>query len=741
MPARPYPANPNSLTTPTTPSFLTKTRVLFLVLTISASLVILASILYFLYHLWQSLVHNRAKTIPFDSSAPLKLERFPYKELKSATNDFDSSNVIGKGGSGTVFRGILRSGKLIAIKRLDALSLQSEREFQNELQILGGLRSPFLVTLLGYCVERNNRILVYEYMPNKSLQESLFGDGVLILSWERRFEIILDIARALEFLHLGCDPPVIHGDVKPSNVLLDFEYRAKISDFGLSRIKVEGEFGVDMFSQDLGKSQELSGNLTPETPPAISTPVEDSPHEVDFALALQASSSSKNSKACYNVKALNLNSLNYNANIANAKGKEVSTVVDFGVGGGGGGEYDCWNHNKFVVPYDDEPCSIDDHSKELSNSNTCSVVDEVVDMKQWGKDWWWRQDGSGELCSKDYVTEWIGSQIGPTTNPDWDEEKKSIPDKADLMMMEEEEEEDMDISAPLDKPEEEANDEPHLQAFGFEVSGKKNRKKKPKKMQEWWKEEHLAEISNKKKGSNSTKSSNKLKRLKAKFRKGFKIPHFDMGRRFYFRRRKNFDDQGGQIDCEDHQNGEFSFRRGWKKKRNNNNNNSIGSDMWSGDIFSRELSSTTSMRGTLCYVAPEYGGCGYLMEKADIYSLGVLMLVIVSGRRPLHVLASPMKLEKANLISWCRHLAQAGNILELVDERLKDEYNKDQASLCINLAITCLQKMPEFRPDIGEIVRILRGEMELPPLPFEFSPSPPSKLYSKCRRKNKVIAD
>lgn len=694
-------------------------------LTISASLVILASILYFLYHLWQSLVH-RAKTIPFDSSAPLKLERFSYKELKSATNDFEPSNVIGKGGSGTVFRGILKNGKLIAIKRLDTLSLQSEREFQNELQILGGLRSPFLVTLLGYCVERNNRILVYDYMPNKSLQESLFGDAVFSLSWERRFEIILDVARALEFLHLGCDPPVIHGDVKPSNVLLDFDYRAKISDFGLSRIKVEGEFGVDMFSQDLGKSQdlwksqELSGNLTSETP-AIGTPVE-SPHEVDFALALQASSSSKNSRTCYNVKALNLNSVNYNTNIANecdvrsnnAKGKEVSTVVDF-VG-------DDWNHR--FVPYDDEPCSID-HSKEL-NSNSCSVVDEAVDMKQWGKDWWWRQDGSGELCSKDYVTEWIGSQICPSSNPDWDEEKKSIPEKNDLM----------DHSTPLDKLEE-AN-EPHLQGFGFEIpdkgfekkesKGRKNRKKKPKKMQEWWKEEHLAEIS-KKKGSKS-----KLRNLEAKWRTGFKIPHFDLGRRFYFRRRKNFDEQG-QNDCDE--NGEFSFRRGWKKR----NNHSVGSDMWSGDLFSRELSSTTSMRGTLCYVAPEYGGCGYLMEKADIYSLGVLILVIVSGRRPLHVLASPMKLEKANLISWCRHLAQAGNILELVDERLKEEYNKDQASLCINLAITCLQKMPELRPDIGEIVRILKGEMELPPLPFEFSPSPPSKLYSKSRRKHKVNAE
>lgn len=660
---------------------------------------------------------HRARTIPFDSSAPLKLQRFSHKELKNATNDFDAANVIGKGGSGTVFRGMLCSGKLIAIKRLDALSLQTEREFQNELQILGGLRSPFLVTLLGYCVEKNNRILVYEYMPNRSLQESLFDEGILSLSWDRRFEIILDVARALEFLHLGCDPPVIHGDVKPSNVLLDFDYRAKISDFGLSRIKVEAEFGIDMFSQDLGKSQELwksqelSGNLPAETP-TVGTPVE-SAHEVDFALALQASSSSKNSRTCYNVKALNLNSLNYNANIANesdskssnAKGKEVSTV-DFGG--------DDWNTR--FVPYYDEPCSID-HSKELNS--TCSPVDEAEDGKQWGKDWWWRQDGSGELCSKDYVMEWIGSQICPSTNPDWDEEKKSIPEKTSL-----------DQSSPVDKLEDAK--EPQLQEFGFkygdkkkESRGRKNRKKKPRKMQEWWKEEHLAEIS--KKGS-------KLKNLETKWKKGFKIPHFDLGRRFYFRRRKNFGEQN-QNECD--QNGEFSFRRGWKKK----NAHSVGSDMWSGDLFSRELSSTTSMRGTLCYVAPEYGGCGYLMEKADIYSLGVLILVIVSGRRPLHVLASPMKLEKANLISWCRHLAQAGNILDLVDEKLKDEYNKDQASLCINLALTCLQKMPELRPDIGEIVKILKGDMDLPLVPFEFSPSPPSKLYSKSRRNHKFTAE
>ncbi|XWS19159.1 hypothetical protein CRYUN_Cryun32bG0108200 [Craigia yunnanensis] len=707
MPSRPLPPGPHL----PRPSFINKTRVIFLILTISSSVVILFTIIYFVYLLWNSL-SNRARTIPFDSSAPLKLQRFCYKELKNATNDFDDANIIGKGGSGTVFRGIVRDGKLFAIKRLDTLSLQTEREFQNELQILGGLRSPFLVTLLGYCAEKNKRLLVYEYMPNKSLQESVFRDGHLRLNWKRRFDAILDVAKALEFLHFGCDPPVIHGDIKPGNVLLDYDYRAKISDFGLSRIKVEGEFGVDLFSQELWKSQELSGNLggtTGAQTPAIGTPVESNNTEVDFTLALQASSSSKNSKKCYNVRDLNLNSFNYNANLASESackagnnGKEEVTSVDTGGDG--------WN-TKFV-PYDDE---FGDHSKELNSS-----ADEAASMNKWGKDWWWRQDGSGELCSKDYVMEWIGSQICPS-NPDWDDDKKTTPEKIEF-----------NNSTQLDKLED--VNEPQLQGIGFEdldkvfekkePKGSKNRKKRHRKMQEWWKEEHLGETS---------KKDGKLKQLKTKWKKGFKMPHFDLGRRFYFHRSKKFGEPN-QDDCD--ANGEFSFRRGWRRK----NNNSVGSDMWSGDLFSRELSSTTSMRGTLCYVAPEYGGCGFLMEKADIYSLGVLILVVVAGRRPLHVLASPMRLEKANLISWCRQLAQSGNILELVDERLKDEYNTEQASLCINLALSCLQKMPELRPDIGEIVRILKGEMDLPPIPFEFSPSPPSKIYS-ARRKQKANAD
>ncbi|KAL8226108.1 hypothetical protein R6Q57_018665 [Mikania cordata] len=630
----------------------TKHRATFIFITIAifSSVLIVFGALYLIYHLWYSLIH-RSRTSPLNSCPVfLKLRRYSYKELVSATNGFSGDNYIGKGGSGTVYRGILRTGKLVAVKLLDSDSLDADREFQNELRILGGLKSQFVVSLLGYCVDKRKRVVVYEYMPNRSLQESLFSDRSL--NWNRRFDIILDVSRALKFLHRECEPPVIHGDVKPSNVLLDAEFRAKLSDFGLSRLKVEPEldYGVDLFSQDL--SGTLAGGGTGESP-AIGTPVDDStPNEVDFALALQASSSStpiSSKVVCNHLKGLGFN---------NEKGKDLPIC------------------NKFTNYEDDNSHNFDNNHVRESNSNLAD--DQKTGKKQWGKDWWWKQDGSGELSSKDYVREWIGSQICPSANPEWDDDK---------------------------------NSERHV--FGHTKLNTSNNNKpsgheeheqhKHRKMQEWWKEEHLDELTK--------------KRVEKKIKRRFRLKIFHMKRK---------------PNRNDHKS-EFSFR---KDSKNN-------TEMYGGDVFSRELSSTTSMRGTLCYVAPEYGGCEFLIEKTDIYSFGVLILVIVSGRRPLHVLASPMKLEKANLISWCRQLAQGGDLLELVDERLKDDYDKTQAMLCVNLALACLQKMPELRPDIGDVVKILKGEMELPVVPFEFSPSPPSKLAgrSRSRRKNKSNAE
>ncbi|KAL8137064.1 hypothetical protein V2J09_003065 [Rumex salicifolius] len=661
MPSRPISQNPK----PT--NSILKSQAFFIAITASATAVIICTLIYILYHFWQTLF-QRSRTSPFDEIAPLKLHKFTYKEIKSATNGFNPENAIGKGGSGTVFRGVLRDGKSVAIKKLDpSATLQFEKEFQNELNILGSIKSPYVVSLLGYCIHKNKRILVYEYMPNRSLQELLFSEvnlGLSLVSWDRRFKIILDVCRALEFLHNECDPPVIHGDVKPSNVLLDWDFRAKISDFGLSRFKLDGgdQFGAEMFSQDFGKSQELLCNMSVETPvsgartPVLSKESSSNPAKFDFGVALQASSS-------MNGRNDMVKEVDHSKCSASPKGKEILRIG--------------------VV-------------EEIDSKNCCSVEEcDISDSKQWGKDWWWKQDGSGELCSKDYVMEWIGSQISPKTNRQWGGG----------------DDDDDDDDQGLDKPSIHPNE-----VIIKEKSHKKARdsgtKKEPKKMEDWWKEENLEDINNKKR-----------KRLK----RSYKPLHFHLSKCLCIRKSSKMN----KRSCD--QGEEQSSRRIWRKKKKNYSMNNNNSEVWSGDLFSRELSSTTSMRGTLCYVAPEFGGTGFgfLMEKTDIYSLGVLILVIVSGRRPLHVLNSPMKLEKANLISWSRQLAQSGSVLELVDEKLRGSYNKDQATLCINLALACLNRMPELRPDVGDIVRILKGEIDLPPLPFVLSPSPPCKLSSK----------
>lgn len=676
MPSRPV--------APPSPGPRSRQDVLLAVVVASFSALLLAvlALLLLLFCLYRSLRRARARdpTLPLDAPFASSLRRFSFRDLRSATASFDPSRSLGRGASAVVFRGILPDGKSVAVKRLDHPSssspsssppqTSSDREFHNELHVLAALPpSPFVVSLLGYCLDSpRRRLLVYEYMPNGSLQDALFSssDHHLVLSWDRRFGIVLDVAQALAFLHLECDPPVIHGDIKPSNILLTADFRAKISDFGLSRIKTEGDLaagpGAELFSQEL-----FSG----------------SPH-VDFSLALRASSSN----SCRNLSPMQLLTNNPNTSTS-PKGKEAAAAGD-------------------------ELCSID-HSKELGGNSP--LDDGKAEANgPWGRDWWWKQDGSGELSSKDYVREWIGSQICPSSNPDWDDARKNSPENCF----------DSRNSSQVERLD--GGDDALFRESGLDASvGKPEKKqkkaidgrdKKNRKMREWWKEEYFAEISSK------GHSKGGLKWFRSISSRGEAIggsnnASNDLGRRG---RESNLD---------------ISFRRGWKKKRSR----SVGSEMFSGDLFSRELSSTTSMRGTVCYVAPEYGGCGHLMEKADVYSFGVLILVMVSGRRPLHVLSSPMELEKANLISWCRQLAQTGNILDLLDEKLKDSYNKEQASLCVNLALLCLQRMPELRPDGGDIVKILKGEMELPVVPFECSPSPPAKLFSRSRRKTAPDAE
>ncbi|KAL8218215.1 hypothetical protein R6Q57_021588 [Mikania cordata] len=168
---------------------------------------------------------------------------FSLSKISRATNDFSIDNKLGEGGFGPVYKGVLEGGQEIAVKRLSKSSGQGIVEFENEVVCIAKLQHRNLVKLLGYCIQRNEKMLIYEYMPNKSLDIFLFADDStkLLLDWPQRFHIIQGIARGLLYLHQDSRLKVVHRDLKAGNILLDHKMCPKISDFGLARMFKENE--------------------------------------------------------------------------------------------------------------------------------------------------------------------------------------------------------------------------------------------------------------------------------------------------------------------------------------------------------------------------------------------------------------------------------------------------------------------------------------------------------------------
>ncbi|XP_024447741.1 probable LRR receptor-like serine/threonine-protein kinase At1g29720 [Populus trichocarpa] len=171
----------------------------------------------------------------------LKTGSFTLRQLRAATNNFDSADKIGEGGFGSVYKGKLSDGTLIAVKQLSPKSRQGNREFVNEIGMISGLQHPNLVKLYGCCIEGDQLLLVYEYMENNSLAKALFGSetSFLMLDWPTRYKICVGIARGLAFLHEESAIRIVHRDIKGTNVLLDKDLSAKISDFGLAKLNEE----------------------------------------------------------------------------------------------------------------------------------------------------------------------------------------------------------------------------------------------------------------------------------------------------------------------------------------------------------------------------------------------------------------------------------------------------------------------------------------------------------------------
>ncbi|KAG4399458.1 hypothetical protein AAZX31_08G232000 [Glycine max] len=160
---------------------------------------------------------------------------FSYSELKNATNDFNLENKLGEGGFGPVYKGTLNDGRVIAVKQLSVGSHQGKSQFITEIATISAVQHRNLVKLYGCCIEGSKRLLVYEYLENKSLDQALFGK-CLTLNWSTRYDICLGVARGLTYLHEESRLRIVHRDVKASNILLDYELIPKISDFGLAKL-------------------------------------------------------------------------------------------------------------------------------------------------------------------------------------------------------------------------------------------------------------------------------------------------------------------------------------------------------------------------------------------------------------------------------------------------------------------------------------------------------------------------
>lgn len=637
---------------------------------------------------------SRKRTVPSSETDSKPPHRFSYSALRRATSSFSPSLRLGQGGFGSVYRATLKPDLHVAVKLMDSGSLQGEREFQNELFLAGKIDSKYVVSVVGFSSDpkRRRMLLVYELMPNGSLQDCLLHRKPPELkNWGKRFSIALDVAKGLEYLHHFCDPPIIHGDVKPSNILLDADFNAKIGDFGLARLKSEEvQIEVEVKKEgNLGHGPvEDNGSVVEETDSVITASVFDG--GVDQSpdscfVRVKESPETGVSGVELSPEAAPVSPRTLAAMASPLEGHDKTSVSE------GNFDRSSLESGRDTANLCDKRCGNKDKKKKMSFS---------------GKDWWWKQDNGGSESGvvKDYVMEWIGNEI-----------KKERP-KSEWIGT-------SSSSGIVGKPEKEKKKNRKRLDWWVSLDDDKiSKKEKRRPPREWWREEYSEELAKKKK-------------KKEKLEKG-----------------------SVSDDCSDNwwpRDGELYSER--KKKRISRSRKSSRSSMdwwldgFSGDLWrarrnsydsasgeipkSGGISSTPSMRGTVCYIAPEYGIGGDLSEKCDVYSYGVLLLVLIAGRRPLQVTGSPMsEFQRANLLSWARHLARAGKLVDLVDQSIHS-LDKDQALLCISVALLCLQKSPARRPSMKEIVAFLLGELELPQLPIEFSPSPPSRNPYKSHKK------
>ncbi|XP_019074083.2 G-type lectin S-receptor-like serine/threonine-protein kinase At1g11410 isoform X2 [Vitis vinifera] len=203
--------------------------------------------------------YSKAKEID-ENGENSELQFFDLSIVIAATNNFSFTNKLGRGGFGTVYKGLLSNGQEIAVKRLSRNSGQGVEEFKNEVTLIAKLQHKNLVKLLSCCIEEEEKMLIYEYLPNKSFDYFIFDETKRsMLTWRKRFEIIIGIARGILYLHQDSRLRIIHRDLKASNILLDIDMIPKISDFGMARL-----FGKNQVEGSTNRVVGTYGYMSPE---------------------------------------------------------------------------------------------------------------------------------------------------------------------------------------------------------------------------------------------------------------------------------------------------------------------------------------------------------------------------------------------------------------------------------------------------------------------------------------------